>query len=505
MSIKRQAIRGVAVNLIGVVVAFGVTFFTTPILIRQLGDVRYGLWIIVATFGTYYMLAQLGLGPAATKYIAQYEATGDRESTLKSLATAFFLHLPIAVLIVAAAGILSWALPYWFDIAPELVGPARLMTILMGFSSAATLLAQPFGATIMAMRRFALNSSLNIVMHAANGGLAIYLMLSGYGLVALSASVLTVTSSIGLMRVVIAMSLLKSLPLRPSLFDKQEARQLISFGLLGSMQTIANQGSTGAGVIIIGSICGPGLVVYYSITQSFLEKLHELCVTIGVPLMPIASALDSQGRQEDLAEAHAVCTRVLLSIAISFIIALIAIGRPFIDLWIKPGYSDIAYPILCIVAFAMIPSAIRQSSVSILRGKNKMKVLSKVDVFEFAAVVTSGVALTWMYGVFGMAFAFLITKWIFSGTLLPATCCRALGMNLGNYWRGAIVVPLTACVPAVLVAVALAFYLPPSNLIQVLVQAGVVAVINLGTSFFVIFDRNTQKEIFRAVTLNLAT
>ena len=58
------------------VAALGVSFVMMPFVLRTLGDHDYGLWVIAASFESYYYFLDLGLNLAASRYVSARLASG---------------------------------------------------------------------------------------------------------------------------------------------------------------------------------------------------------------------------------------------------------------------------------------------------------------------------------------------------------------------------------------------------------------------------------------------
>ena len=57
-------------------------FVTTPFLVRRLGDTNYGLWIVIASFTSYFGMLDLGVaGPWAARSPSTRHAAIGRAST----------------------------------------------------------------------------------------------------------------------------------------------------------------------------------------------------------------------------------------------------------------------------------------------------------------------------------------------------------------------------------------------------------------------------------------
>ena len=105
--IHRQVAVGTATNYVGRVINLGVWFVLTPIILSRLGKTEYGLWALVASFVAYGSLADLGIGAAITKYVAEYRARGDNDTASELVATALSLYCALGVAVIAVAAVVA--------------------------------------------------------------------------------------------------------------------------------------------------------------------------------------------------------------------------------------------------------------------------------------------------------------------------------------------------------------------------------------------------------------
>ena len=70
---KRFALN-VGMNWVATAVNMVVPFFLTPFVVRHLGTVQYGLWILAVSTVSYLALLDLGLRSAVIRFVSKAEA-----------------------------------------------------------------------------------------------------------------------------------------------------------------------------------------------------------------------------------------------------------------------------------------------------------------------------------------------------------------------------------------------------------------------------------------------
>src|SRR5579862_7817691 len=98
-AIRRHVALSTASNYAGQVINLGVWFLLTPFMIPRLGHTQYGLWVLVASFVAYGTLANLGIGSAIVKYVAEYRAKGESETASDLIATSLAIYCVIGLVL----------------------------------------------------------------------------------------------------------------------------------------------------------------------------------------------------------------------------------------------------------------------------------------------------------------------------------------------------------------------------------------------------------------------
>ncbi len=105
--------QGVAITALASMASKSVVLLTAmiavPLTLPYLGRERYGLWMTITSAVLFLSSADLGIGSGLTVTIAECDATGETNRALRSVSSAFFALMGIAV----AASLLFWAGQAW--------------------------------------------------------------------------------------------------------------------------------------------------------------------------------------------------------------------------------------------------------------------------------------------------------------------------------------------------------------------------------------------------------
>lgn len=498
-STKALAIRGVLFNWVGRVCSFVITFVATPIILTRLGNEAYGLWAIVMSVGGYYALADIGMQGACTKYIAEFEAKGDRESTHRLFSTALLLYSILAGAVVLISLPVAWCFPFFFELKEQSVSTVRWAVILSGAAVAIRLQSQVFVATIKALKRFDVANVISVSVQILDASLMIWAVSAGYGLMGMACVMAGTTLLSRVIESVSAYRLLGGLPWNRLTIDREMFQRLFRFSSWNVLRQFANRLQNRSAPLIIGSMMGPASVPYFSLANSLITKTHSLTQSVTTVVMPLASHLDAQQRRQDLLRMMIVSARLLITMAMAVAVVLLVFGRSFIDLWLGPGYANHVGPVLKLLAIAFVADSVSGGMRAMLTGIDRVDFVTKLNWTSALVTVLLGVILVWQFGVLGMAWALLISSVVVNVFICPYLTCRLYEYSWLRYLSEVLVRPVLAMVPGLLLALLLIRRFHPTRMLEWLPQAGATAAMIGVAAFWICLDPSLRAECFRSI------
>ena len=143
MSRKRKVLQGSASNLVRVLLSMLVSLVLPPFLVHRMSPAEYSAWVLILQLSGYVYMLDLGLQTAIGKFVAEYDAKGDREASHRIISTSFTILAFAAALGSAAIVVMAWSVPLLFHQMPvTLVPQVRIALLAVGLSTAVIL---PFG------------------------------------------------------------------------------------------------------------------------------------------------------------------------------------------------------------------------------------------------------------------------------------------------------------------------------------------------------------------------
>ena len=141
---------------LGVNVAVGV--FLTPFILHRLGDVAYGIWVLIFSITGYYGLFDLGIRSSIVRYASKFAATDSKEELAKLISTSLFTYGGVGIVSLLVTILLFVYVDNIFKVPAELHAAARWLLLMVGASVAFGFPLGVFGGFLDGLQRFDVNN-----------------------------------------------------------------------------------------------------------------------------------------------------------------------------------------------------------------------------------------------------------------------------------------------------------------------------------------------------------
>src|SRR5262249_46730701 len=135
----RRIVRNVFSNWFSLLVSTVLGFFVSPFVVHRLGNLAYGVWILVASLTSYMNLLDLGLRGAVTRFVSKGMTRQNHEEASEAVSAALWIRLWISAAIICSGALISGLASHLFKIPPELQQPARIVIVVSAFTVALNL------------------------------------------------------------------------------------------------------------------------------------------------------------------------------------------------------------------------------------------------------------------------------------------------------------------------------------------------------------------------------
>jgi O-antigen/teichoic acid export membrane protein len=414
--------RNTILNLIGRIVPLLVAVTTMPYVIRHLGPDRFGLlslaWMVVG----YFTLFDLGIGPATTKFVAEFLGKGEvaklPELIWTALASQTCFGLVAGVLLAVASPLL---VDHLLKIPADLHSQAHWMFLILAVALPIDFASGSFRGVLAASQRFDLLNALGTPFSALNYLLPVLALAFGFGLPAIV--LFLVLARIASLAVLFAFCVRLYPALRTGLcFNRQLIRPLLGFG-----GWVTVSGAVGPILIyfdrfLIGAVVSIAAVGFYTPPFMISTKLSILPSSLTETLFPAFSTSAGRGDTEWIRNTLIRSFKFLLLSAGPAALILAFFARPILTFWLGAKFADEGTLVLQILAVGVLANSLALVPYYLLQGVGRPDLPAKFHLFEFPLHV----ALTWFlvirFGLPGAAVAWTFRVSLDFLLLIVAAC-----------------------------------------------------------------------------------
>lgn len=461
--------------LLGVNIGLGI--FLMPFTMRHLGQENYGLWMLAASLTAYFQLLDLGYGNGLVRQITQADARAREDEVNAAVSTFFVVYGAIGLATLAATAALAGVvIPRFPNLSAEQVRTGQWVLAILGARVAIGFPMSVFGAITTARQRFALTGSISIVAALAQGAATYLILKAGYGLVPLVAG----TTAIGVVSyvayVIAARRTFPAMRLSARLFSRRQVREVTAFSLYLFLISVAVQVGTNIDKLIIGAFVGTSAIAVYSVAVRLAEYQRQLCGQFSGLLFPLVVRFHERQETDALRATLLDGTRLGLALVAGLTLALIALGRDLVEIWMGPGFAESVVP-LYVLALVGVVAVAQGPTGTILLGTGRHRLVAWTSIVEIVLNVAISVLLVRRLGLLGVAVGTAVPYATLNLLVLVPVACRSVGVPVSGLIRVAAVPTIVALVPAVLAAYALRATGPVDGVLALLTHGTLLGIV----------------------------
>ncbi len=402
--IPRKRLRNsFAINVAGAVIPLVVALVTVPMYVAHIGEARYGVMSIVWVLLGYFGFLDLGLSRAASNSLAKISPSEHAERS-SVLVTSIVLNLCMAVigtviLIFASGYLLQSVLSVPDNIKPEIASAIPWIACLLPLA-----LVQGVGIGAIESRENFLTANI-LQVFGTTFGQVVPVLFAVFVSPSLSVVIPAAALSRGFSVLLVLFVVYHTeKPLRLRDFDRQKARSLLGYGGWITVSSVVTPFLNTLDQVVIGRVLGVSSVTYYSVPMNLVMRSQLITNALARTLFPRLSS-SSRADATLVAERSMIVSAILYA---GFCSTGIIFLRPFLTLWINPGFSDMAGGLGVILLVGAWVNALTFAPYALLQGQGRPDLTAKLHLAQALPYFALLYVLTHQFGLLGAAAAFAI-------------------------------------------------------------------------------------------------
>lgn len=406
---KKQIKYGIFMTYSMGIIQVAANVIFTALLIRTLGNVEYGLYLLMGSLAANISIFDFGLNNTISRYVAKYRAEGDKEKESSLMFVSMAMYFGIALLVILAGVLIGIRLDYFVtDVTKAEMQLAYKMFFLLIVNVAITLPMNSFAAVLVGYEEFVYTRSISIMRVILMPLLSVPFLVYGRG----SLPVVMITTITNVMAgLANAVYVIFKYKIRFHLYhpDLSFVKEILLYSGYIFLGVIADQLFYNTGNVVLGVVRGPKEVsVFGTAAQLNTYLISVIAAFTGVFLPSATMLVVKKPDRIELTAFFLKISRIVVILVFIIVGGFFCLGQEFIYYWLGPGYTDV-YGISCIVLTGTAFMLIKAAGLSILQAKNLHGFRAKLLLA--AAVVNFGLSfvLAGQWGYFGTAFSYSLT------------------------------------------------------------------------------------------------
>jgi O-antigen/teichoic acid export membrane protein len=433
-------IRRIAQNVLSNWFALAVTtltgFFLSPFVVHHLGNLAYGVWVIVMSLAAYMNLLDLGLRGAITRFVSKGSTQQNHEESSRAVSGALWIRLWISSAIVVTGLIMAMGLQHIFVIPPAFQQPARLALLVTAVTVAINLWCGVFGGVLVALHRYDLTSYISILQTCVRAAGIVYLLRSGHGILSLAIWELCISVAAQTATIILCFRVYPQLKIAFGRPDPATLRKLWNYSLYVFLINVALQVTYYTDNLVVGAFLSPAAVTLYAIGGLLISYSRQIVSSMTTTFTPLASSYEAQGNYENLRRLVIHGTRAALLVSLPIQLALFFRGHTFIRLWMGEQYAGPSGTVMQILLLSVVFSSANTTSAGIVYGMEKHKRIALWGMIESVLNLSLSIILVRRIGIYGVAWGTTIPSVLMEMILWPSYICKLLQMPVRTYlWQ----------------------------------------------------------------------
>jgi O-antigen/teichoic acid export membrane protein len=452
MSRKRRLLQGSASNLVRMLLSMLVSLVLPPLLVHRMAPSEYSAWVLILQLSGYVNMLDLGMQTAIGKFVAEYDAKGDREASHHLVSTSFTILTVTAAIGFGVIGVMVWSVPQLFhQMPPALVPQVRFSLLAVGLSTAATL---PFGVflstftglqqyvfpTIVATASRVGSAAVLVVLLLMHGGLVqLALVYAGFNLATAATQFLGWRS---LAKARVGFSFL--------LFHRRSAIQLAKYGSVMSIWIVAMFFVSGLDIAIVGHYQYKD-TGFYAIASGAANFMLAIVASVFGPLVPAVSSMQAGSTPSRIGDLCIRMTRYCALLLCLLGLPLVIGSYPLLSLWVGRRYASQSAFYLQVLVFGNVVRQLVSPYIMFVVATGKQHLATIAAISEAAVNLALSIWLVQRVGAVGVAFGTLAGAFVSSGVHLLVSMRFTQPTILMSRWRyllQGLLRPLLVVVPA---------------------------------------------------------
>lgn len=410
---KSKLLQGSASNLVRMLLSMLVSLLLPPFLVHRMAPAEYSAWVLILQLSAYVTYLDFGVQTAIGKFVAEYDALGDRKAAREMVSSAFSLLSIASMAGCILVLVLTYRVPQIFHQMPAfLFHDVRVGLLCIGISVCFMLPFSVFMTTFTGLQQYGF-PTLFISASRILSALCLVVVILLHGSILEMAWAMAIFNIGTAIAQVVGWKQYASdrVPFSFFCFDRNCLKKLAEYCGVLSIWTMGSLLISGLDTTIVGHF-DYGNTGYYAVAGSATNFMLMLTGNLLSPLLPAISSLQTERTPEQMGELLIRATRLGAAVLLAFGLPLLIGGYPLLTLWLGSSYAAKSFLFLEILVVGNIFRQLSFPYALFIVATGKQRYATVAPVAEAIVNIILSVLLARRYGAIGVAVGTLIAAFV---------------------------------------------------------------------------------------------
>ncbi|MFC1792582.1 lipopolysaccharide biosynthesis protein [Planctomycetota bacterium] len=423
---SKRLIHNTIFNVITLVSGAAITFFLIRFFLSQLGESKYGVWVLIGSIFQYRRLLDMGMNSSIDRYIPVNLARRDEDAIQRVISTSLFFFTALAVVLGLMTLLLYDNFGAWFAIAPDMVGAAAVLILIVGSSFVLSMPLQVSSALLCGLQRYDILNLTELLMLFLRTFLVVILLGQGYGLLTMGLIYGASEVIVKFAQFIYVRKLLPDVSISIKSIDFKLLKEMLAYGINTCLYRTGGLLILKATDLVIAIYIGTAEVSQFAVAIAGILLLSQLLRAFATAIKPAVSDLDARDEHSHVREISFLMQKYSLLLIIPAACFLIVMGKEFLHVWIGEKFQDPSAvnslgTVLAILTVGHCLRLAQYSNFLVLVGKGDHKIFGLLAIVTGLFCISTSIISVKVFnlGLIGIAWSNSVPMALMSGIVLP--------------------------------------------------------------------------------------
>lgn len=338
--------KGAIISYVSIFVNIAISFFYTPWMIRQIGMSDYGLYSLILSFISYFLM-DFGLQQAVQRFIAKYRAENEDEKVAKMVGLTTRVYLIIDTVIFLVLLVCYFFISNIFTgLTSEEVETLKGLYIIAAIFSVLNFMFKPMVGAMLAYEYFVEEKLLEMLNKVGTVALVCVALLMGSDVYAL----VLINGAVALLSSLLKFAVFKrksKLKIQWGYYDKWELKSIFSFSMWTFGISLAQRLRISLIPTILGIVSNSTEIAVFALSVSLDGMIYTLSSALNGLFLPKVARIAINQDRNLIENLMVKVGRLQLYIIWLIFSGFCIFGSKFINLWVGDAFHNAYYILIC--------------------------------------------------------------------------------------------------------------------------------------------------------------